>query len=138
MPTPPRFEDVRDDRLTSDEHILTRVSALLDRAVRRQLWLMFLDDEGRQLPAIMPSYIARRPPVTDRDPFGSFLGVLAEDLEAAQVIVIYERRGSGELKPADVEWLRFIRRACDERGVNVRGPLLLSDEGVRWIARDDL
>ena len=133
----PKFDDVRDERLTADEDVMQRVGALLQRAVRRQLWLMFLDDEARQLPVIMPSYVPRSPSDGHRSHFASFVGVLTEDVEADAIVMVYERRGSDELRDADRRWLRFIADACTEASVPLRGPLLLHDGGARWIAPED-
>jgi hypothetical protein len=135
--TIPKFDDVRDERLSNDEDVLQRVSALLQRAVRRQLWLMFLDEESRQLPVIMPSYVPRSPSEGHRAHFASFVGILTEDVEADSAVIVYERRGSDELRAADRRWLRFIATACAEAAVPLRGPLLLHDDGVRWIAPED-
>jgi hypothetical protein len=135
--TIPKFDDVRDERLTTDEDVLQRVAALLQRAVRWQLWLMFLDDESRQLPVIMPSYVPRSPSDGHRAHFSSFVGVLTEDVEADAIVIVYERRGTDELRDADRRWLRFIATACADAAVALRGPLLLHDGGVRWIAPED-
>lgn len=134
----PRYDDVHDEPLTSDEHVLERTSLLLGHAVRRQIWMMFLDEQDRQLPVLMPSYVPRRPGRDHREHFARMLGVLFEDADADAMVVAYERRGGGELTAADSEWLTLIRDACAEAAIRLRGPLLVHDNGVRWIAQEDL
>ena len=135
--TIPKFDDVRDDRLVTDEQVLQRVASLLERAVRRQLWLLFLDEQQRQLPVIMPSYVPRSPDDGELERFAGFLGVLFEDVDAEALIVVYERRGRDELSEPDRRWLRFVDAACRAAAVPVRGPLLLHDRGVRWLIEED-
>ena len=50
--------------LLTDADVLARVSALVGPAcVDRQLWIMFVDGDGRQTPVVMPvSEIPHRPP----------------------------------------------------------------------------
>ena len=48
------YESTRTEPLLTDAAIESRADALVGRACRRQLWLMFLDDDGLQLPLIIP------------------------------------------------------------------------------------
>jgi hypothetical protein len=105
--TIPRFDDVRDAPLATDEEVLQRAELLLGHAIRRQLWLMFLDEDDRQLPLLMPTYVPRR-------------------------------RGTEALSSVDRAWLQLVRDACAHAGIPLRGPLLVHDGGIRWIAPDDL
>lgn len=136
--TIPRFDDVRDAPLVTDEQVLERASLLLGHAVRRQLWLMFLDEEGRQLPLLMPSYVPRKPGPGHLENYARVLGVLFEDAGAHAMVVAYERRGGDALLPPDRCWLALVRAACEEAAIPLRGPLLVHDDGVRWIAPEDV
>ncbi len=124
--------------LRSDEDVLQRASLLLDTAIRRQLWLMFLDERGRQLPVLMPSYVPRIPTRQHRDDLHRMLGVIFEDVDADSMVIAYERRGPDVLSAGDRAWLALIRDACREAAIPLRGPLLVHDRGVRWIAPEDL
>jgi len=124
--------------LTTDDDVLERVRALVGHAMRRQFWLMFLDDEQRQLPILMPTDLPRRPRRGDAHRFGEFLSDLVEVVGASSVIVTYERRAGDELSDSDLEWLRMARKGCRLAGVPLRGPLLAHRRGVRWVAADDL
>lgn len=135
--TPQPYEDVRDIALISDEDVLDRVTDLIDRAFRRQIWLMFLDDESRQLPLLMPSYVPRRPGKHALEPFAEFIGGLFEEVAAASMVIVYERPGSDPISQGDREWLRLIHAACRAESIPLRGPLLAHNRGVRWIATED-
>ena len=136
--TIPRFDDVRDAPLVTDEQVLERAALLLGHAIRRQLWLMFLDEHDRQLPLLMPTYVPRRPGPGHRENYARVLGVLFEDAEADSMVLAYERRGSELLTPADRAWFVLVREACAQAGIPLRGPLLVHDRGIRWVAPEDL
>lgn len=136
--TIPRFDDVRDAPLATDEEVLQRAELLLGHAIRRQLWLMFLDEYDRQLPLLMPTYVPRRPGPGHQENYARVLGVLFEDAEADSMVVAYERRGTEALSGVDRAWLQLVRDACAHAGIPLRGPLLVHDGGIRWIAPDDL
>lgn len=135
--TIPRYDDVRDTPLRSDASLLARAELLLGHAIRRQVWLLFLDAEQRQLPLLMPSYVPRRPAPGHRENYSRVLAVLLEDAHAHSLAVAYERRGGSDLTAADVEWLALIRAGCAEASIPLRGPLLVHDGGVRWIGPEE-
>jgi hypothetical protein len=111
---------------------------MLESAIRRQVWLMFLDDDDRQLPIIMPTDVPRLPEPDDDVRVGAFLRDVGDDLRAQSVILVFERRGGPELSASDLEWLRVLRRACVESGMPFRGPYLCHRQGVSTVPVDDL
>ena len=135
--TPQPYEDVREIPLATDALVLTRVVDLIQHSIRRQIWLMFLDEEQRQLPVLMPSYVPRRPEAGALGPFGEFLGGLFDEVDASSMVIIYERVGSDSLSDSDREWFRLIHASCLAERIPLRGPLLAHDGGVRWIAPED-
>jgi len=134
---PPHYDTVRDLALTTDELLLERVRVLLDDGYRRQLWLMFLDHNDRQLPLIMPTDIPKRPRPGDTLGFGEFLRALNDDVEATTIVITLERRGSDRITEIDAEWFRLVRESCLYAELPLRGPLLCHSEGVRWVATED-
>ena len=134
----PHFDDVRDIPLVTDEQVLERATQLLDHAMRRQLWIMFYDADGCQLPLLMPSHVPARPTPTHHANYARVLGELVDEVEADAVTIAYERRGGPELVGHDAEWLALVHAACREAGVRLRGPLLVHDGGLRWVGPDDL
>jgi len=134
--TRPHYEDTLDSLLT-DEHILERVAGLIDRALRRQIWLMFLDGEGRQLPLLMPCDVPRRPADAAFEVVSEFFRGSFDEANASSMIVVLERRGRDAVTEADREWLRLVHDACAEEEIPLRGPLLAHSQGVRWVAAED-
>ena len=133
----PRYSDVGQHPLTTDQQLVERTELLLEHALRRQIWLMFLDGEYRQLPVIMPTYVPERPGRREAEGFGRFLRELVDDFDAASVAITLERRGDDSYDDADREWFRLIRDACVSSGVVLRGPMLCHNTGVRWVAAED-
>jgi hypothetical protein len=124
--------------LTSDELIEQRVSDLIGRACRRQLWLLFLDDRDVQVPLLMPTddYPAR----PERSHVAELANGIREIMNAAnasQLILVWERYAGGDLTAADRAWAQQLQNECTRIGVRVRAQLLSHKRGVRWIAPDD-
>lgn len=124
--------------LTADDDVRERVAELLDRAYRRQLWFMLLDDQQRQLPILLPFDVPRKPGSSHRAGFARSIGALAQEADADAMIVALERPGSATLGASDRAWFVLVTEACTEVGIRLRGPLLVHDDGVRWIATEDL
>ena len=137
MATVPKFHDVHDIPLITDADVLDRVAALIQHAIRRQVWLMFLDEDSRQLPVLMPSYVPRTPRPGDGARLGEFFRLMAGDCDASTVVLTLERRGRADLSEADRKWLRMLREACLLAEIQFRGPLLCHNDGVRWVPLDE-
>ena len=131
------FDSVRDIPLDTDADVVQRLEAVLEGAMRRQVWLMFLDENGHQLPVLYPSYLTQKPRKRDAAALGHFIRVLCDELEAEAVIVTYERRGRTDLTEPDRVWLRCLRDACHAADVPFRGPFLLHSGGVVAVPPDD-
>ncbi len=136
--TPISASAAKEQPLTTDDLIEERVSALIGRACRRQLWLLFLDAEDVQLPILMPTDDF---PVSPLPEYARALarGVseILEATDAAQVILVWERYAGAELTAGDRAWARQLHDECTESGVRVRAQLLSHKRGVRWIAPED-
>ena len=135
--TPQPYELARENPLTTDEQVLARVTDLIAHAIRRQVWLMFLDEEDRQLPLLMPSYVPRKPQRDALGPFGEFLGSLVDEVDASSMVILFERIGGDTLSDSDREWFQLIHAACVAEGIRLRGLLLAHTRGVRWVAAED-
>ena len=133
----PHYDELGDIALLTDSQITERVGALLEKALRRQVWIMFLDDASRQLPVLMPSYVPRRPNPADACRLADFFRELGDELEAATIVVTFERPGQGTLNDRDRAWLAMLREGCLLAGMSFRGPLLCHSDGVRWVPLDE-
>ena len=124
--------------LVTDADVEERVDALIGRACRRQLWMLFTDHadiQSRDLIA-MDDYPA--------SPDGGNAQMLAERIDewmdrtdATHVIFVWERRIGERFTPADRAWAKALAGACRECAVSVRAQLISHRTGVRWFAPDD-
>ena len=137
MPTS-RFEDIAHVSLADDEVLLERVRDVVEGAYRRQVWLLFLDVEHRQLPIVIPHDVPSSPNRGHRAGFGPFIAGLVEELRPASIVVVLERPGRDDLRRGDREWFAVIDDACRAAGVVRRGPILAHDDGFRIAAEDFL
>lgn len=130
--------------VSTDHDIQRRVADLLQGAIRRQWWTLYLDADDVQRPVLMPmAGYPRHPHEPCRDE-GTAAEVLANrlasivaEIEAAKVIFVWERPGSDQFTPDDRAWAAALGAACRSAGVDVRAQLILHDSGVRWLAPDD-
>ncbi|QNE46742.1 hypothetical protein F1C58_07385 [Glaciihabitans sp. INWT7] len=133
----PHYEDTVTQPLTSDELIHARVSDLVGRACRRQIWFLFLDGEDVQLPLIIP---VADPPVLPDDATARLADTIAqgvEHLDARSVILVLERYAGPQFSSADKAWARALGEGFAGAGLPVRATLVSHSRGVRWFAADD-
>lgn len=122
--------------VVTDEEVLERVTQLVHRAHIRQLWLLLLDEHGRQSPILPVVDLPANP--DESDGFAEFLRALQEATGAVAVAPVLERPGPLELRPRDRAWLGMFAEAVAEAELRLRGPLLAHSRGVRWVAAEDL
>jgi hypothetical protein len=135
--TIPDYEATLTQPLTTDALIERRVASLVGRAVRRQLWFLFLDRDQVQLPLVMPFSDPPLKPDASVSTLARVIGLAVESENASSVIVVIERYADSVFTEADKEWARAIVGAFKEREVVVRSILISHRRGVRWFAQDD-
>lgn len=124
--------------LTTDAEIEERVAGLVGRACRRQFWLMFLDAEGRQLPLLMPmDDYPPSPRAGNGKLLASRISELVALMDAAHVVVVWERRLGEASTPGEREWARELARECADVDVSVRAQLISHRSGVRWFGDEE-
>ncbi|HEY5222703.1 MAG TPA: hypothetical protein VIJ18_06605 [Microbacteriaceae bacterium] len=115
-----------------------RVKALIGSACRRSLWLLFTDRDDIQLKVLIPiEDYPTGPCVGDAESLAAMMKQLMGDLDAAHVILIWERRGSERFTPSDRAWARAMHDACSDSAVSVRAQLISHRSGVRSFSPDD-
>jgi len=135
---PPPYDRERLPPLSSPAAIEERVRLLIGRAARRQIWLLFLDDEHRQLPLLVPVQDPPgRPAVDDDRKFAAVLAHVEEQTGARGFVAVLERFGGMTLTPADAAWARVLTEAASLSPLRLHGLLLSHARGVRWMAPDD-
>jgi len=136
--TIPHYDDTALERLDTDALLMVRVEQLVGRALRRQLWLMFLDNDDVQLPLLMPSDIPRTPEVNSVIQFADFLTDVVAEVRATSVVFVLERFGSDTITDDDRLWLQLVTEAGRLAAVRVRGPFLSHEAGVRTVGSEDI
>ncbi|PFG41229.1 hypothetical protein ATJ97_3777 [Georgenia soli] len=124
--------------LRTDEELAEGVYQLLGPALRRQVWLLFLDEESYLQPLLMPCDDLPEPMTPANSlTFGRFAGVAVEHSGASSVVLVVERPSGPLLTEADRGLMRGMHDGCLAAGTPVRAVLLSHRRGVRWVARDD-
>jgi hypothetical protein len=135
---PPPYDREHLAPLTSQAAIEERVRLLIGRAARRQIWLLFLDDQDRQLPLLIPVQDPPSQPAEDDDRrFAGLLAHIRDQTDARGFVAVLERFGGLTLTPADSAWARMLTDAASLSPLRLHGLLLSHARGVRWIAPDD-
>jgi hypothetical protein len=122
--------------LTTDDALCERVEDLIGVALRREVWLLFLDADDIQLPIVVPVENLPEWP----DDLTGFVSAVADcaGLEgASSVVAVWERPGDSRPSDADRAWARDFALAFARTDYALRGQLLSHDHGVRWFAADD-
>ncbi|WP_100344709.1 hypothetical protein [Compostimonas suwonensis] len=133
-----RSEELLERPIADDTELEARVAELIGRAIRRQLWMLFLDGEDRQLPLIMPMDDYPSSPAGGRaELFASRIGEVLEAAGAARVIFVWERPYGPDPTPVDRVWAHALAEACEAEGVAVRAQLLSHRSGVRLLAPEE-
>jgi hypothetical protein len=133
---PPAYEDSKLVPLSTDALIQQRAAALIGKAIRRQLWVMFLDGNDAQLPVLVP--IDGMPTEPEGDGrLSQALRELVDGVGAHSVILVLERYGGQELTASDVAWAGALHDAAASADIRLRAILLSHRHGVRWVAQDD-
>ena len=124
--------------LTTDEEVLARVRMLVGAAVTDQLWILFVDGDGRQSPVLVP--ISELPARPEPHGLAALAGVLrglrhelVTDRGPGAVIVTRERTGADTVLEADREWAAALAEVCRTAGVALRATVLSTPGGVRWL-----
>lgn len=131
-------ETAENEPLVTDELIEQRVRAIVGRACRRQVWMLFLDEDDVQIPLILP--MADYPPFPGEGNAAVFAARVSEIVEvagAARVIFVWERYAGEQLTSTERAWARELQKACLSEGVQVRAQVLSHKRGVRWMAPED-
>lgn len=132
-------DELRQIPLDSDAAVQARVEHLIGAACRRQWWMLLLDEAGRQLPIIIPmADYPKTPNGGAADLLAARVAETVYETGAAQAIFVWERPGGHRVSHLDRSWARALAAGCANTGVSIRAQLISHDDGVRWVAPDDL
>ena len=113
--------------LRTDADVDGRVADLVGRATANDtLWLLFVDGDDRQAPAMMPIEEVSGPPddqwvVSLGDVLEGVLPGLATATGVGSVVFVRERLGPDGVLPADRAWAEALTAMCRKREVRHRG-----------------
>ncbi|GAB6856283.1 hypothetical protein [Microbacterium xylanilyticum] len=144
-------ETLRDHVLTDDDDLRDAVELLLQRANRRQLWLLFIDGRGKLGEPIMPmaDYPSEPLETVTVEDLGEVrqaqllmhrMALLRELTGNAAVVLVWERLGGDAVGGEDDDvrsWARAMRREAASLGLPLRAQFLLHDRGARQLHADD-
>ena len=131
-------DDATHQPISTDEQVLERVDDLIGKAVRRQVWLLFVDEHDRQVPLVIPMADYPAAPYGGRaELLAARIAEVVEKTGAAQIIVVWERRLRATSTEADRAWARELATACADIDVRIRAQLISHRDGTRWFAPDD-
>jgi len=142
IPAPPlpHADDLPSLPIRTDDEVLERVRAIVGQGVRRQLWFLLLDERDCQLPVVIPMDIPPRPRpapgegiVDAATAIAEFLDLLLETAQAAKVVIVYERPGPAELRPADLAWLAHIAEVDARASAPLRALVVASSRRFRIV-----
>lgn len=134
--------------LLTDDQLRLTMEDLLQGAILPQLWFIFLDSEARVTGPFMPGdgYPDDPDEIVETEDLGDVtaarvisarLRMIAEMVDAASVVLVWERPGPDQLAPDTRAWVKAMARACPIDGPPLRAQLLLHDEGLRMLVPDD-
>ncbi|WP_043497615.1 hypothetical protein [Georgenia sp. SUBG003] len=127
-----------DTPLGTDDELAEGVHELLGPALRRQVWLLFLDEESYLRPLVMPCDDLPEPMTpADSHALGRFAGLALEHAAASTAVLVVERPSGPWLTESDRALMRALHDGCIAAGTPVRAVLLSHRVGTRWVARDD-
>lgn len=143
-----------DSRVSPDRVLATEadladlLTCLLRSANIRQMWLIMLDEDHRTTGPLMPmsGHPVNPDAYVDTVDLGSapYAAVLANRISqfvamcaAHEIVLVWERRGSGEFSAEDRGWAAAMTRHCRELGVALRAQFVLHDKGLRALTPDD-
>ena len=115
-----------------------RIRETVGRAIRRQTWLLLLDEELRQLPIMIPIEDLPPSPETDTpDGLRGMFTMIADEFAVRGVIVVLERPGEGVMHADERAWLRAFATALGDAGLENSGFVLSHTRGARWLPMDE-
>jgi len=121
--------------LLTDADMLARVRQLVGTAVTdRQLWIMFVDRDGRQSPVVVPVSDLPRSPEPDMvHGLTNLLDGMRAELGNGSAILVIERLGPDVVMTTDRAWAGTFAVCCRQAGLGLRGVFLRTCTDVRLL-----
>lgn len=121
----------------TDDDVVQLVAALVDRPVRRQCWVVFLDELGMPIPFLLPIADLPYQPDEHVSDFASLISEIVGQLGAVDVVLAWERPGVDRVHPVDWEWVDACACALDEHAIRLRAQVIVHDGGAAMVELDE-
>lgn len=122
----------------TDDDVIDLVTALVERPITRQCWVLFLDERAVPVSFIMPISDLPWQPDERVDDFAALVADVVVHLAAAEVVLVWERPGESRLFPVDWEWVDACACAFEDHGVRLRAQVAVHTGGVAIVSLDDV
>jgi len=133
--------DVLDQLFTTpartDDDVVALVSGVVGRPLRRQCWVLFLDDRALPVPFLLPVSDLPLEPDDRVEDFATLVAEVCVDNSASEVVLVWERPGGTRLFPVDREWIEACDRAFADRAVRLRAQVVVLATRVRVVEPDE-
>jgi hypothetical protein len=137
MPDNDMLQRLTRTAVRTDDDVVDLVTALLEQAVTRQCWVLFLDDRAGPIPFVMPIADLPWQPDEHVEDFAALVADVRSQVGATEVVLAWERPGETELFPVDWEWVDACDCAFAEHGVRLRGQVVVHAAGAAMVRLDD-
>lgn len=132
-----------------DDRLCAKLAPVMQTALRRQLWLFFLDGDDEVVGPVMPCadypidpaepvITADLGPAETSEVFGARFAALMEEFGFEFIALVWERIGDAELDDDTRRWASALGGVLAARGVGVRAQMLLHDRGLRMLTVDEV
>jgi len=137
MPDNDMLQRLTQSAVRTDDDVLELVTALLERPVTRQCWVVFLDDRAGPIPFVMPISDLPWQPDEHVEDLAALVADIRDQVGGAEVVLVWERPGESRLFPVDWEWVDACACAFDEHGVRLRAQVVFHPAGAAMIHLDE-
>ncbi|WIE76758.1 hypothetical protein [Curtobacterium sp. MCSS17_007] len=120
----------------TDDDVVTLVTGVVGRPLRRQCWVLFLDERALPVPFVLPVSELPLQPDEHVEDFATLVAEVSVDNAAAEVVLVWERPGETHLFPVDREWIDACARAFAERAVRLRAQVAVLASGTAVVEPD--
>ncbi|MFJ4220823.1 MULTISPECIES: hypothetical protein [unclassified Curtobacterium] len=137
MPDTDMIARLTDAPVRTDADVLALVRELIGRPLTRQCWVVFLAERGVPIPLLLPVSELPYQPDEHVEDFAALIADVTEQVEADDVLVVWERPGNDQAHAVDWEWVDAVACSFGERHVRLRGQVIVHDRGVEMLELDE-
>ncbi|MFL0389920.1 hypothetical protein [Curtobacterium sp. 179-B 9B NHS] len=121
----------------TDADVVALVSGVVGPPIRRQCWVLFLDERALPIPFLLPVSDLPLQPDEQVEDFATLVAEVCVDNAASEVVLAWERPGETQLFPVDWEWIDACACAFAERAVRLRGQVVVNATGASMVELHD-